>query len=240
MSTKTVTFFGASTGVGLSALKSTLAAGHRCVALCRTPSTLTDQLPLDANPNLTVIAGNAHDIEAVSKCITQADGKTFVDAVAFTIGSKLSGLRIEDPEVCRKGMATLLSAITRQRQRGVAGRPRIAACSSTGISRFGRDVPLLMVPLYRVLLKAAHEDKLGMEVALETSGEDFTIVRCSLFMGGESEATIRVGVEDPRKGPESAAIGYTISREDAGRWWAENLIKSAGAEYLNKYATITY
>ncbi|KAF3356866.1 hypothetical protein VdG1_03424 [Verticillium dahliae VDG1] len=154
---KTVAFLGASSGVGLATLRATLAAGHRANALCRTPANLTAHLPLDAHPNLRIVAGNAHDAAAVA-------------------------------QILRKD-ATHLRA---------------------------------------------------MEVLLEGSGEDFTVVRCSLFVGAASDATIRVGVEDPVAGTESTAIGYTISRDDAGRWFAENLVKQDGAKFLNKIATITY
>ncbi|KAM0281220.1 hypothetical protein ACHAQH_003651 [Verticillium albo-atrum] len=237
--TKTIAFFGASTGVGLSTLRTTLAAGHRAIALCRTPANLTTHLPLEANPSLTIVSGNAHDTAAVSQCLKK-DATHFVDAVIFTIGARMKGLSFEDPNVCRKGMAALLEAITQLRGNGLQGRPRIVVCSTTGISRHARDVPLLMVPLYHLTLKVPHVDKKAMEVMLEDSGEDFTIVRCSLFIGGETDAAIRVGVEDPIQGRESAAIGYTISREDAGKWFAENLVKREGAEFLNKIATITY
>lgn len=239
METKTVTFFGASTGVGLSALKHSLAAGHRCIALCRTPSTLTDIVPLDANPNLTVRQGNAHEVAAVSGSLTKENGD-LVDIIVFSIGAKFAGFKIDDPEVCRKGMAVLLEALGQLRRDGAAGRPRIVVCSTTGISRFGRDVPLLFVPLYWLVLGVPHADKLIMERSVEESGEEFTIVRCSLFVGGESSTKIRVGVEDPRTGRESDAIGYTISREDAGEWFAENLIKADGRRFRNKIATITY
>lgn len=55
---KTVAFFGASTGIGLSALKHTLAAGHNCIALCRTPSKLSAIFPPGV-PNLKIVEGNA-------------------------------------------------------------------------------------------------------------------------------------------------------------------------------------
>jgi hypothetical protein len=51
---------------------------------------------------------------------------------------------------------------------------------------------------------------------------------------------IRVGIEDPKTGRESNAIGYTISREDAGKWIAESLILKRDAKYSNKIAMITY
>ena len=76
MTTKTITFFGASGGVGLAALKHSLAAGHKCIALCRDPSRLTDALtPSEReNSNLTINKGNAHDLEAVSASLTKSDG----------------------------------------------------------------------------------------------------------------------------------------------------------------------
>ncbi|KAH6672696.1 fungal-specific transcription factor domain-containing protein [Plectosphaerella plurivora] len=204
---KTVAFFGASGGVGLTALKRTLAAGHKAIALCRTPSKLTDQLPLASNPNLTVIAGDATDIDAVTRAITLSSG-SFVDSITFTVGSRFVGLSMENANVCEQAMTTLLSAITTQRSKGITGRPHITACSSTGLSRHKRDVPLAFVVLYHVLLAIPHRDKKAMELLLEKGGEDFTVVRCSLFMGeGETETKIREGIEDPVKGVESAAIG---------------------------------
>lgn len=237
----TVAFFGASTGVGLSALKHTLAAGHQCIALCRNPSKLTAIFPPNATPNLKLVRGNAHDVASVSQCLQGSDGK-LVDIVVTTIGGKpvLSKLSIDDPEVCRKGAATLLDALAQLRRRGVTGSPHIIVGSTTGISRFGRDIPIAMIPLYHVLLKVPHEDKVIMEDRLVESQEAYTIVRASLLTNGESNKKIRVGIEDPKTGRDSNAIGYTISREDTGKWIAKNLVLKRNSQYANKIATITY
>jgi hypothetical protein len=237
--TKTILFIGASTGVGLHALKHTLAAGHRCIALCRVPSKLAAACP--DSSNLSIIQGNAHDISAVSKCLLRDDG-SLVDEVVSTIGAKpeLSKLSIDDPHVCRKGMTTMLQALKELRRGGATGSPRIIVFSTTGLSRFGRDVPLAMVPLYHLLLKVPHEDKRIMEDDLAASGEQFTVVRASLLVNGRSTYPIRVGIEDPKTGCESTAIGYTISREDAGEWVGQNLLLNEGADYRNKAVTITY
>lgn len=241
MSTQTAVFVGASTGVGLSALKSTLAAGTHCIAVCRTPEKLTKLLPLDKNPNLQVVQGNAHDAEAMSTVIVTKDNQ-FVDTIVSTIGAAFDTSRftIDDPNVCAKGMNSLLEAINKARGRGVVGRPHILVCSTTGMSDFGRDVPYAFVPLYHVMLKVPHKDKKIMETTLAASGESYTIIRASLLTNGASESKIRVGIEDPKTGRESAAIGYTISREDAGRWFAENAIVQRREQYINKIATITY
>lgn len=238
---KTVTFLGASTGVGLSTLKHTLAAGHRCIALCRTPSKLTAIFPPETTPNLQVVQGNAHDIAAVSKCLVAEKGK-LVDEIISTIGGKfiVSKLTIDDREVCRKGMTTILEALAQLRSGGATGKPHIVVCSTTGMSRFGRDVPLAMVPLYHVLLKVPHEDKKAMEDRLVESGEAYTIIHASLLVDGETSKEIRVGIEDPKTGRESSAIGYTISREDTGKWVANNLVLKLDGKYVNKIVMVTY
>ena len=237
---KTVAFLGASTGVGLSALKHTLVAGHRCIALCRDPTKLTAIFPSESTQNLQIVEGNAHDIAAVSKCLDAGNGK-LVDDVVSTIGGK-PALRIpvEVKEVCRRGMNTILKALAELRSKGATGRPHITVCSTTGMSRFGRDTPLLVAPLYNVLLKVPHEDKRIMEDRLIESGESFTIVRASLLTNGESQKKVRVGIEDPKAGRESEAIGYYISREDTGNWIAENLVLDLKEQYANKIAMVTY
>ena len=238
---KTVAFFGASTGVGLATLKHTLAAGHRCIALCRDPSKLTAIFPTGTTPNLKIVQGNAKDVASVSQCLQGEDGK-LVNTVISTIGGRfiMSKFTIDDPEVCRKGTATLLEALAELRRTGVTGSPHIIVCSTTGLSRFGRDIPLAMIPLYHLLMKVPHADKVIMEDRLVASQEAYTIVRASLLTNGESTKEIRVGIEDPKTGQESKAIGYTISREDTGKWIAENLVLERNAKYANKIVTVTY
>ena len=243
--TKTVAFIGASTGVGLAALKHSLAAGHQCIALCRTPSKLTDLLPSAANPNLQVVQGNAHDLASVSRCLVKQDGTTLVDAVVFTIGgkgvvTKLGQMTLDDPTVCERGMATLIEGLAQRRRSGATGRPLIIACSGLGNSRLGRDYPLALYPLYQVVLKVPRADKQAMEAKLVESGEAFAVVRPSVLVDGESDKTIRVGIEDPETKRRSNVIGYTVSREDTGRWVAENLVLKQEAKYLNKCLVVTY
>jgi hypothetical protein len=79
-----------------------------------------------------------------------------------------------------------------------------------------------------------------METTLVDSGEDFTVVRASLLVDGETESPVRVGIENPKAGRESLEIGYTISREDSGRWLADNLLIGGKAEYLNRIVSITW
>ncbi|KAI1074388.1 NAD(P)-binding protein [Whalleya microplaca] len=240
MTPKTVAFFGASTGVGLAALRHSLAAGCNCTALFRDLSKLNGTLTPETMPNLKVVQGNAHDSAAVSSCLKTSEGR-FVDEIIFTIGGRfiMSKMTLDDPNVCEKGISTILEAITDLRRQGVPGRPYIVACSTTGVSRFARDVPLAIVPLYRVLLRVPGADKRAMEDKLTASTEDFTIVRASGLVDGETDKMIHVGIEDPKTGIESKAIGYSISREDTGRWIAQNLVRERHTRYLNKTVSIT-
>ncbi|OTA99890.1 hypothetical protein M426DRAFT_324788 [Hypoxylon sp. CI-4A] len=241
MSQKTIAFFGASTGVGLAALRHSLAAGRNCVALCRDPAKLSNIFSQEKTPNLKIVQGNAHDLSAVSQCLRTLENE-LIDEIVFTIGGKfiLSKVSLDDPNVCEKGITTVLNAISELRKQGVEGRPHIIACSTTGFSRFGRDVPLSMVPFYNIALKVPAADKIIMEDKLATSNEDFTVVRASRLVDGETDNTIRVGIEDPKAGVEVKAIGYKISREDTGKWIAKNLISGMDGKYLNKNVTVTY
>ncbi|KAK8062188.1 hypothetical protein PG997_014285 [Apiospora hydei] len=240
---KTVAFFGASGGTGLSALKYTLKAGHQCVALCRYPAKLTSLFPPETTPNLRVVGGNAKNATDVTKCLLKSDGTSLVDEIVFTVGAKpiLHKLTIDDPSVCRVAMACVLQAVADLRtNQGATGQPHIVACSTTGLSKHGRDYPIAFYPIYGWMLKVPHEDKEAMEESLRNSGETYTIVRPSLLTDGETEKNIRVGVEDYEKGRLSEAIGYTISREDTGKWIAQHLLLQKDASYANKAVMVTY
>ncbi|KAK4195053.1 hypothetical protein QBC40DRAFT_289676 [Triangularia verruculosa] len=249
---KTILFLGATGGVGFSTLQRSLAAGHSCTALCRTPSTLSSRFPADADEKLLRIEqGNAHDVDAVLRALLpppSSPQKTLPDVIVFSIGAyfNLSKMGMDDARVCENGIKTVLAALQKARaEHKLQGRPRIVALSSTGVSDFGRDVPLLFVPLYHVALKVPHKDKKAMENVLLGSEEDWTVVRPSLFVDGAKDGSkreIRAGKEDPVKGlVESTAVGYTISREDVGRWIFENLIEGEKAgEWLRRMAAITY
>ncbi|KAI1410627.1 NAD(P)-binding protein [Hypoxylon sp. FL1857] len=241
---KTIAFFGASGGVGLAALSRALAAGHTCIALCRTPSKLTDRFPEDKHPNLVVIQGNAHDASAVARCLLGREQPA--DTIVSSIGGvfQFSCMTIDDPQVCQKGMAALIEAIGKVRQEygltQAQWKPRIVVVSTCGISKAGRDFPLATLPIYKFMLKVPHVDKLEMERLLlagtDEKGYTYTIVRPSLLNDdARPERKIRSGIDN--KPP----VGYAISRDDTGRWIFENLLnKESQEEYADKIVTITW
>ncbi|KAF7538903.1 hypothetical protein G7Z17_g12533 [Cylindrodendrum hubeiense] len=167
----------------------------------------------------------------------------FVDSVSFTIGGLFDPKKftIDDPDVCKKGIATLLQALNNLRRAGAEGSPLLAVISTTGISKHSRDVPLAFLPFYHYGLSVPHADKKVMEERLLESAERWVAVRPSFLVdGGKPDRKIRVGVEDLNKGVEKKEVGYTISREDVGRWMYENLLAGENPQYSGKAVSITW
>lgn len=151
---------------------------------------------------------------------------------------------IDDPHVCERGIDTLLKALADVRARGVVGHPQITALSTTGISRAGRDMPLVMYGFYRAILGVPHVDKEILEEKLIGSGEVFVIVRPSLLVeGDDASSEVRVGVEDVSGGKHvfvKKERGYTISKAAIRRWIYQNLLnKDAGDKYSGKAIGLT-
>ncbi|KAK0716126.1 hypothetical protein B0H67DRAFT_582442 [Lasiosphaeris hirsuta] len=243
---KTILFIGATGGCVLSTLQRSLAAGHTCIALCRTPSNLNSKLTPAEQSAVHITQGNAHDASALRGALTvsSAAQPTLVDYVISGIGNPVTkeGILHPDNDVCRRGMETLLGAVAGLRAEGVGGRVRILGISSTGVSDFGRDIPFAMIPLYKVMLHVPHKDKKGMEDLLIASGEEWTVVRPSWLTNGEGGVTeVRAGMEDPeRKEVVTKAVGYTISREDVGKWIFDNVVEEADGKWVKRIASLTY
>lgn len=246
--TQTILFLGATGGSGFSVLRRSIAAGHSCIALCRTPSRLSDKLPESQRnaPNLRIEQGNVVDQDALARCLVRPDSPaSLVDAVVFTIGGafSFSNMGNDQPHVCEDGMKALVAALSQARSTaGATGSPTIIAVSTTGMSAHGRDYPASLWPIYGLMLKQPHRDKTAMEALMVASGEPFTIVRASLLTDGdESNKPIRVGVEDPKaRKLESKEVGYIISREDVGKWIFDSLLAGDGRKWKDKVVSITY
>lgn len=246
--TQTILFLGATGGSGFSVLRRSIAAGHSCITLCRTPSRLSDKLPESQRnaPNLRIEQGNVVDQDALARCLVRPDSPaSLVDAVVFTIGGafSFSNMGNDQPHVCEDGMKALVAALSQARSiAGATGSPTIIAVSTTGMSAHGRDYPASLWPIYGLMLKQPHRDKTAMEALMVASGEPFTIVRASLLTDGdESNKPIRVGVEDPKaRKLESKEVGYIISREDVGKWIFDSLLAGDGRKWKDKVVSITY
>ncbi|OAA43578.1 NAD(P)-binding domain protein [Cordyceps fumosorosea ARSEF 2679] len=195
--------------------------------------------------NLVVLAGNAHDTAAVAACLAHPlDPARLVDAIHVSVGGQLN-LRtrtLDDPTVCDRATECVLAALASLRGAGREGRPLYTAISTTGVSRFGRDVPLGMLPMYWWLLRQPHADKERMEARLAASGERVLMVRPS-FLKDEvrPERRVRVGVEDVVEGVEVKQVGYFISKDDVARGVHENLLREPdGCKYEGKAVSLSW
>ncbi|KAG9252856.1 uncharacterized protein F5Z01DRAFT_188932 [Emericellopsis atlantica] len=240
----TILIIGASLGCGHSALVTALQDGHTCIALLRYPSKV-DDLSKRYPSTLIVREGNAHNLEDVKGALVH-QGR-LVDRVSTSIGLRPTGmsLRLADPEVCAKGMRTLIAALKEVRTQGIQGRPLICALSTTGISRSGvRDYPVLLYPLYHWGLAEAHADKRNMEQTLADSGERFVIVRPSLLVDTdrpENDDKVRMGIDDAKTAEyEKMEVGYTISRGAVGRFITTRVLEKDGKSYEGKALALTW
>lgn len=247
--TKAIAFLGATGGCGLATLSRSLSASHTCHALCRTPARLTTALettyPGTPTSTLRITEGNALTSAAVTQVLTHPeDPNRLVDVVIFSIGGAFNAMKRanDDPTVCENSMRVLLSAIDALVERTGAPHPHIAAVSSTGVSAHGRDFPLLVAPVYHILLPGPHADKRKMEVALKGARGGWTAVRPAMLKDGVTPpgTKIRVGVEDLQKGVlESRETGYFITRDDVGKWMFQNFVEGDGAVYSGKAVSLT-
>ncbi|KAK3358469.1 hypothetical protein B0T24DRAFT_600173 [Lasiosphaeria ovina] len=235
---KTILFLGATGASGLAVLRRSLAAAK-----------LSDAEQKD--PALRIEQGNAHEVEDLTRCLvlpssSPSSPPMLVGLVVFCIGGALDLWRrtIPDPKVCETAIARLLEALDLCRAQQSAEHkqyPRIVAFSTTGVTEMGGDLPLAVAPLYHFFLGVPHVDKRAMEKMLFASTERWTILRPSFLTDGpETSRPTRVGVEDPLAGTvDSREIGYSISREDVGRWVFGNIVEEHDDRYLRKAASIT-
>ncbi|KAI9807424.1 MAG: hypothetical protein M1833_000169 [Piccolia ochrophora] len=262
MAAPTIGFFGSTGGCALAALTQALNARYHCTALVRDAEKLksllaSKKVPEETvNSQLRIVKGNVKDTSAVAQALV-IDGRV-VDLVVSGIGSAFSMKpnplkpTILEPTICEDATNIILSSL---KTLASAHKPALVVISTTGLSRFGRDLPLAMVPLYHWMLGTAHADKRAMEDILLRDAKDpdkspisnYAIVRASLLTDGKMLGVqkVRVGTEiegdDGTSQEFNPAIGYTISRADVGNWIFEKIIKSEDrAERLGKVTILTY
>lgn len=133
--------------------------------------------------------------------------------------------------ICAEATTSILGALADLQPRQ---KPLIAVISTTGISAGPRDVPLLMNPLYKLALHNPHADKHHMEQLITDSLADgartvlrgAVFVRPTLLTNGPAlgPPKLRVGTEP------TPALGYTVSREDVGKWIFDELVANEGRD----------
>ena len=259
---QTIMVLGSTGGCTLNFTIRALQEGHQVSALVRSANKLTTLLKENAVTsselkNLTIVEGNSKNETDMVKAL-QINGQV-VDLIESGIGARPTFKNlipsIEDPNICENTMTTLFKALSAIRVSAPSAykRPILIGISTTGISEYGRDLPLPMIPVYAALASQPHKDKKLMEKMIKTEGskEDsllsgWCIVRASFLEMGTKNVgweNLRVGVEEYGKPMPKSAIGWVISRPDVGRWIYAALVKDEAGimrqRYLNHCVGIT-
>jgi putative NADH-flavin reductase len=183
---------GATGGVGREVVTQALAAGHHVTAYVRNPA----KLDL-THPNLTVIAGELTDRDAVQRAVHGADA--VVSALGPSLDRKATGMPLVD------GTHTIIDAMHAEgveRYIGMAT-PSLRDSRDTR-SLLGRIVPIMG----RTLFPRAWRELLDMSRAVTDSGLDWTIARFTRPTDGARTGTVRAGYLGRDR------IGASITRAD--------------------------
>ncbi|KFY87626.1 hypothetical protein V500_06856 [Pseudogymnoascus sp. VKM F-4518 (FW-2643)] len=228
---KGIAFFGATGGCAGACLARCLEAGYTCSALVRNPQKLIDLLathdisPETISSRLTVITGNVKDPVNVSQTILPTTAIIVSGIGVSPVWKQGAWFPIlDDWTICQDRVSTILEVLRLRRTADV--KPLLAVISTTGISKFGRDIPLPMVPLYHWMLSVPHKDKEAMELMIVDA------------MNNEI-GSVRADVEDGNVAKK--AIGYTISRKDVGGYIFEDVVqKYTAPNGTGRIVAITY
>ena len=213
----------------------------RVAAVARTPKKLTDMLLAKSIPQATLDAklhitqGDVRDAAAVQSTLVHNSKpvNTIVSGIGMIVG------RNADMTICQDSTREILNALG-QLALPTAQRPFLTVISTTGISNGPRDVPLLFTPLYHVALATPHKDKRVMEELVVEAGREGTkisgycLVRPSLLIDWKNPGALRVGSE------AEPAVGYTIKRDDVGKWIFEECIQGDPQRWKDTKPTLTY
>lgn len=225
---------------------------HLCLlksqSVARNPTKLNTMLSDKGVPDstvsalLTIVQGDIHDTAAISQVL--AHNTTTASIIVSGIGAAPSFATLLLPvTICTDATKSIFTAL---RELEPTAKPLYVGFSSTGVTTGLRDVPWLLLPIYRLLGYQPHADKRNAEnVVLDEMSkgdnsaiENYVIVRPSLLTYGPALGRTKV-----RAGTEmKPAVGYTISRDDIGGWIFEHLIDDheERRKWVGEAASITY
>lgn len=155
--TQRIAIFGASRGVGRSALEQALAAGHHVVALMRNPDGFDVR-----HPQLTVVQGDVLDPAAVDRTLAGADG------VLVALGAPaLSRSRVRS-----EGTRAVMEGMKRE------GLNRLVCLSVYGAHESRASLPFfLRWVIFPTYLRRPVADHERQETLVRNSGLAYTLVR---------------------------------------------------------------
>ncbi len=188
-----ITVLGATGGTGSLVVREALAAGHDVTVLVRDPAAAAG-----LDPGVRVVAGDARDLDAVTRAVRGARG------VISAIGTRETGRST----LITDCMTTVVAALP-------AG-TRLLAVSTVGAGGTARQLPLPVRAIVTGLLRNAIADHDGQERAIIGSDLDWTIARCVGLTDAAPTGQVHV-LTDGRVG------GSRIARADVARWLVANL-----------------
>ncbi len=173
----TILIIGASRGIGLEAVKASLAGGYTVRAFARS----ADAIAL-SDPRLEKIGGDALDKTAIVKALEGAGGVIQVLGVPITPTNVLKGTKLFS-----SASRVLVEAMR------IAGVRRLVAVTGieTGNSR-GSAGFLHAHVLFPLILERIYSDKSEQEGIIRSSGLDWTIVRPGILTNGPATGRYRV------------------------------------------------
>jgi putative NADH-flavin reductase len=184
--------FGATGGVGREVVTQALNAGHEVTAYMRNPSKLDR-----THPQLTVVAGELTDREAVQRAVAGADA--VISALGPSLDRKATGMPLVE------GTRRIVEAMKAEGAKRYIG----MATPSLRDPRDSRSALGLIVPFMgRTFLSRAYRELLEMSEIVTTSDLDWTIARFTRPADGEPTGTVRSGFLGVDR------IGASITRSD--------------------------
>ena len=187
-----LTVFGATGGVGRELVTQALDRGGHVTAYARNPAKLTI-----THPNLTVVAGELADREAVQRAIHGADA--VISALGPSLDRKATGMPLVD------GTRTIVDATQAEGVQRYIG----MATPSLRDLRDSRSLLGVVVPFMgRTFLSRAYRELLEMSKHVTDSALSWTIGRFTRPTDGARTGTVRAGFLGRDR------IGASITRAD--------------------------
>lgn len=170
-----LTIFGATGRTGRHLVSQALEAGHYVTVLVRSP----EKIGLD-HPNLFVLRGDVLDEERVSVAVADSD------AVISALGPVRGGPQ----DLMTRAAGNLIAAMKKHRVR------RLVFATGAGV-RAAEDQPGFVDRVFGLMLRtfarAAFLDSARAAGMVQSSGLDWTIVRCPRLVDGEHTGYYQTG-----------------------------------------------
>lgn len=183
-----LTLLGATGPLGDCVARQAVARGHRVRAVVRDPARL--KVPVQ-----DVVTGGATDPACLAGAVAGAD------AVVSALGPGTTWKARRTSTVMTDSTRAILPAMDE------SGVGRFVGISALGVGPTWRDLPFVLRPMYRLLLRQPMRDKEGMERLLEASHTEWTLVYPPILTTGPATGYV-AGERLPFRGAAQ------VSRED--------------------------